>query len=122
MGTDTTTNVSFAPGLLSIPQTFQDTIDLFEKEVKVKDTEYFVPGERCFYMQLSSNNKYCSRAHYYRGVLPYVSSIISRVEHDESHPCAHWNAVMNKHWRHSMYHKIGTITDYNYPIDNDKDT
>ena len=36
--TDKTTNVSFAPGLISIPHIFQSNIDLLEKEGKVKDT------------------------------------------------------------------------------------
>ena len=33
-----TTNVSFSPGLFSIPQIVDTTIDLLDKEGKVKDT------------------------------------------------------------------------------------
>ena len=71
------------------------------------------------YMQLSPNNEYCSIARYYRGVLLYVSRIVSRVERDGSHPCSRCNAGMNNYWRHGMSHKIGLITDYNDSIDND---
>ena len=44
--TDTTTNVSFATGLISITQIVQTTIYLLEKEDKVKDTDFFVPVEK----------------------------------------------------------------------------
>ena len=64
-------------------------------------------------MKFSPNNEYCSRAQYYRGILLYVSRIISRIERDDSHPCAHWNAETKKYWRHIMYNKIDLITDYN---------
>ena len=73
------------------------------------------------YMQLSPNNEYCSIARYYRGVLLYVSRIVSRVERDGSHPCSRCNAGMNNYWRHGMSHKIGLITDYNNSIDNYKE-
>ena len=42
--TDKTTNVSFAPGLLLITKIVRATIDILEKEGKVKDTYFFVPG------------------------------------------------------------------------------
>ena len=42
--TNTTTNVSFATGLLSITHIVHSTIDIIEKERKVKDTYFFVPG------------------------------------------------------------------------------
>ena len=87
--TETTTNVSFYPALLLIPQIVKSTIDILEKEGKVKDTDFFVPSDQWVYMLFSLNNEYCSRSQYYRGVLPYVRSIISRVERDDSHPCAH---------------------------------
>ena len=54
--TDTTTNVLFAPGLLSITQIVQATIDLFEREGKLKDTDVFVPGEQWVYMQCLPKN------------------------------------------------------------------
>ena len=48
--TDTITNVSFAPGLLQIFQIIQANINLLEKEGKLKDKAFFVPGERWVYM------------------------------------------------------------------------
>ena len=119
--TDTTTNVLFASGLRSIPQIFQSTIDLLEKEVKVKDTEFFVPGEWWVYMQFSPNIEYCSRAYYCHGVLPYTRRITSHVERDGFYPCANWNTGMKKYWWHSMSHKIVLITDYNDSIDSDNE-
>ena len=71
MDNGTTTNVSFAPGLLLITKIFLATIDLLEKRGKVKDIDFFVPGERWVYMKLSPKNEYCSRTQYYHGVLPY---------------------------------------------------
>ena len=43
--TDTTNNVSFAPGLLSVPCIVQGTIDKLERKFKMKDTDFFVPGD-----------------------------------------------------------------------------
>ena len=119
--TDTTTNVSFAPVLILIPHIFQATIDLIENEVKVKDTSFFVSGEQWVYMKLSPNNKYCSRAQYYRGVLPYVRRITPFIERDYSHPCDHWNSDMKRYWRYGMSHKISLMTDYKNSIENDKE-
>ena len=120
MGTDTTTNALFAPGLLLILQIVRSNIYLLETEVKVNDTDLFLTGELWVYMQLSPRNEYCSRAQYYRFVLPYVRRIISHFERDESHPFDYWNAGMKKYWRHGMSHNIGIITDYNSSIDNYK--
>ena len=55
--TDTTTNVSFYPALLLIPHIVKSTIDILEKEGKVKDTDFFVPGEKWVYMQFSPKNE-----------------------------------------------------------------
>ena len=41
MGTDTTTNALFAPGLLLILQIVRSNIYLLENEVKVNDTDFF---------------------------------------------------------------------------------
>ena len=87
---ETTTNVSYAPGILSIPQLIKATVDLLEKDGKEKGKDYHVPSEQWVYMQFSPNNEYASTAGNYSGTLPYIRKIISRSLRDGTHPFAHW--------------------------------
>ena len=87
---ETTTNVSYAPGILSIPQLIKATVDLLEKDGKEKGKDYHVPSEQWVYMQFSPNNEYASTACNYSGTLPYIRKIISRSLRDGTHPFAHW--------------------------------
>ena len=93
--TDTTVNVSYAPGILSISQLVRVTVETLEKENKVRGVDFKVPSEMWVAMQLSPNNEFASTAAYYTGRLPFIRKLISRTGRDDSHPAAHWNAGMN---------------------------
>ena len=92
---DTTINVSYAPGILSISQLVRVTVETLEREGKVKDVDFKVPSEMWVALQLSPNNEYASTAAYYTGRLKFVRKLISRTARDDSHPAEHWNSGKN---------------------------
>jgi hypothetical protein len=68
-GTDeeTINNVSYAPGILSIPQLMKATEEMLEKDGKTRSLDFEVPSEKWVSLQLSPNNQFNATAVYYTG-------------------------------------------------------
>ena len=62
---ETTKNISYTPGILSIPQLICTTVKLLEKDDKVKEVDFEVPSETWVYMQFPPNNEYKSNPAFY---------------------------------------------------------
>ena len=86
---ETTMNISYAPGILSIPQLIRATVEQLEKDGKVKGQDFRLPSNQWVYMQFSPNNEYARTAGSYSGILPYVRNIISHLLRNGSHTFAH---------------------------------
>ena len=106
---ETTNNVSYAPGILSIPQLMRVTEEMLEKDDKARGVDYEVPSEKWLSLQLSPNNQFNATAAYCTGKLNFVRKMLSRSARDDSHPAAHWNSGMKKCWRHHMSYLLSLL-------------
>ena len=88
-GEETTNNVSYASGILSILQLVRATVEALEKEGKVKGKDLHVHNEQWVYIQFSPNNKYVRTAGSHSGTLPYIRKITNHSLHNGRHPFAH---------------------------------
>ena len=96
---ETTNAVSYAPGIVSIPQLRRETIKLLEEEGKQIDINFKAPCVSWLYLQLSPNHEHRKTAERYTGVLPYKLSL-QRKDLRADHPHAHWVSAMKNCWRH----------------------
>ena len=75
----TTTDVSFAPGIISMPQLIEETTKyLVEVKKKKVNEDFFIPSESWNYLQLSPNNEYKQIAARYTGRLKFRLTLQSR--------------------------------------------
>ena len=105
---EATTNISYAPGILSFRQLICETVKALEKNGKVRGEDFEVPSERWVSLQLSPNNQFSSKAEKYTGRFKFIRKMLSRTARDSTHPAAHWVAMLRKLWRShtSMLHGL----------------
>lgn len=103
---DTTNNVLFAPGVLSIPQLIRLTVSMLEKDGKVMGEDFAVPSQSWVTLQMHPNNAYRTTGGNYSCTLPFVRKMITRNGRNTAHPVALWNSAMKKSWRHHCSHLV----------------
>ena len=118
---ESTNTVSFAPGIVSIPQLQRATVKfLIEEKGKVKDVDFRVPSLSWIYLQLSPNNEYKKTAERYTGSIPFKLALQCR-DFRLDHPHGHWNARMKKNWREEASRLFSLIASYQSSDDMDRE-
>ena len=118
---ETTNNVSYAPGIVSIPQ-LRETVKYLLDQGKEERVDFLIPCLSWCYLQLSPNNEYVQVAERYMGRLPYKMRLQARDVRDYSHPAAHWVSGMKKCWRYdasqlySLFAAYDELEDDNKPL------
>ena len=93
----TTIDVQYAPGILSIPQLVRETQKYLTDEKKLTEgVDFKVPSLSWVYLQLSPNNEFRHTAARYTGKIPFKLMLQTRDARDFSHVCAHWVSGMKK--------------------------
>ena len=120
----TTIDVQYAPGILSIPQLVRETEKYLTDEKKlVQGVDFYVPCLSWVYLQLSPNNEFKRTASRYTSKIPFKLMLQTRDARDFSHVCAHWVSGMKKMWRHEISLKYNLILKYmNSRGDDNNDT
>jgi len=96
---ESTINVTYAPGINSIPQLIAATVECLKKEGKKEGNDYNVPHRTWVSLQLSPTYENRKIAERHTGRLSIKRKLQSRNARDEHHH-GHWVAQKKRIWRY----------------------